>query len=234
MDGRRILLPERSPAGTAEALAAAGATVVQSSFTVPRPLPVAELEAALAKPWDWLVVSSATTLTVLEAEGFNLARRLPDGVLVAAVGPATASALGRAGISVDLVADPGGGAALAAAFPTGSGRILLPGAGDPSAEPAAGLSAKGWNVHPVGVYQTVTCPQPTEILAAWPTFDAFVVTAGSVARAAVAAAGLPGPKVVAIGAAAAAAAQATGLDVAALADRPDAAGILGALIAALA
>ena len=232
--GRRILLPERSPAGTAEALVAAGATVVRSSFTVPEPLPLAELEAALTASWDWLVVTSATTLTVLDGEGFDLAGRLPDRVLVAAVGPATASALGRAGIAVDLVADPGGGAALATAFPTGSGRILLPGAEDQSAQPAAGLSAKGWSVHPVAVYRTVDCPQPREVTAEWHTFDAFVVTAGSVARAAVAAAGLPGPQVVAIGAAAATAAQGAGLDVSGVADHPDAAGLVGALLAVLA
>lgn len=234
LDGRRILLPERSPAGTAEALAAAGAVVVQSSFTAPQPLLLTNLEAALTASWDWLVVTSATTLTVLEGEGFDLAGRLPEGVLVAAVGPATASALDRAGIAVDLVADPGGGAALAAAFPIGSGRVLLPGAEDQSVEPAAGLTAKGWSVHRVAVYRTVAFPQPPEVLAEWPTFDAFVVTAGSVARAAVEAAGIPGPKVVALGASAATAAQAAGLDVAAVADRPDAGGLVGALLAALA
>jgi hydroxymethylbilane synthase len=232
--GRRILLPERSPAGTAEALVAAGATVVPSSFTAPQRLPLTELEAALAGSWHWIVFTSATTLTILADAGFDLAGQLPAGVLVASVGPATASALERAGIAVDLVAEPGGGAALAAAFPTGSGRVLLPGAEDPSEEPAAGLTAKGWRVRPVAVYRTVACPQPPEVLAEWRTFDAFVVTAGSVARAAVTAAGIPGPKVVAIGTAAAAAARATGLDVVAVADRPDAIGLVGALLAALA
>ena len=55
---------------------------------------------------------------------------------------ATAAALASAGITCDLVADPGGGAALAAAFPSGPGRVLLPGAERSSAEPAAGLAAK--------------------------------------------------------------------------------------------
>jgi uroporphyrinogen-III synthase len=60
------------------------------------------------------------------------------------------------------------------------------------------------------------------------------VTAGSVARAAFEAGGLPGPKVVAIGASAADAARAVGFDVIAVADRPDAEGIAGAVRAALA
>ena len=232
--GRTILVPERSPAGTAEALAAAGAGVVVSSFTASRPLPTAELEAALAESWDWVVVSSAATLTTLAGVGFDLVARLPDGVRVAAVGPATASALRGLGVTVDLVADPGGGVALVAAFPAGPGRVLAPGAEQPSAEPAAGLTAKGWRVRSVPVYRTVTCPQPPEVVAQWPAFDAFVVTAGSVARAAVETAGLPGPKVVAIGEAAAAAARAAGLDVVAVADRPDAGGLAGAVLAALA
>ena len=232
--GRTILLPERSPAGTAEALAAAGAAVVQTSFTASHPLPTAELEAALAESWDWVVLTSAATLTTLAGLGFDLAGRLPDGVRVAAVGPATASALRGAGVTVDLVADPGGGAALAAAFPAGPGRVLAPGAELPSPEPAAGLTAKGWSVRTVPVYRTVACPQPPKVVARWPAFDAFVVTAGSVARAAVEAAGLPGPKVVAIGEAAAVAARAAGLDVVAVADRPDAGGLAGAVLAALA
>ena len=149
------------------------------------------------------------------------------------MGPATASALRGAGVTVDLVADPGGGAVLAAAFPAGPGRVLAPGAEQPSIEPAAGLAAKGWSVRTVPVYRTVTCPQPPEVVAQWPTFDAFVVTAGSVSRAAVEAAGLPGPKVVAIGQAAAAAARAAGLEVSAIADRPDAGGLAGAVLAAL-
>ncbi len=232
--GRRILLPERSPAGTAEALAAAGSTVVRSAFTSRQQLPTTELATALAESWDWVVVTSANTVSTLRSAGFDLAGALPAGARVAAVGPATAAALAEAGITADLVADPGGGAALVAAFPPGPGRVLVPGAEQASAEPASGLAGKGWTVRGVGVYRTLPCPQPPEVLAEWPAFDAFVVTAGSVARAAVLAAGLPGPKVVAIGESAAAEARAAGLHVAAVADRPDAVGLVAAALAALA
>jgi len=234
LTGHRILLPERAPAGTADALVSAGAAVVQSSFTTQRPLPTTELEAALTEGCDWLVVTSASTVAALGEQGFDLAARLPTTTKVAAVGPATASALRQAGIAVDLVADPGGGAALAAAFPAGSGRVLLPGAEESSPEPAAGVSAKGWSVRRVPVYRTVVAPQPADVIGEWPRFDVFVVTAGSVARAAVEAGGLPGPRVVALGATSAAAARAAGLDVVGVAERPDAAGIAGAVIVALA
>ncbi|PZQ46414.1 MAG: hypothetical protein DI570_27015, partial [Phenylobacterium zucineum] len=54
--GRTVLVPARSPAGTVEALAAAGAEVVQAEFTRREPLPVTELAAVFAEGWDWLVV----------------------------------------------------------------------------------------------------------------------------------------------------------------------------------
>ncbi|HSK32078.1 MAG TPA: uroporphyrinogen-III synthase, partial [Propionicimonas sp.] len=199
-----------------------------------RPLPTTELDAALTEGCDWLVVTSASTVAALGEQGFDLAAHLPTTTKVAAVGPATASALRQAGIAVDLVADPGGGAALAAAFPAGSGRVLLPGAEESSPEPAAGVAAKGWSVRRVPVYRTVVAPQPADVIGEWPRFDLFVVTAGSVARAAVEAGGLPGPRVVALGDASAAAARAAGLDVVGVAERPDAAGIAGAVIVALA
>lgn len=213
---------------------AAGADVQQSTFTILQPLPTSELAARFAEGADWLVVTSGTTVRVLGEQGFDLASLLAGGIRVAAVGPATASALAAAGLVADLVADPGGGAALASLFPPGPGRVLQPGAEQSSPEPAAGLKAKGWSVRRVPVYRTVAAPQPPEVVTEWPRFDVFVVTAGSVARAAVASGGLPGPKVVAIGEAAASAARAAGLDVVGIADRPDAAGIAGAVLAVLA
>lgn len=231
LTGRRILLPERAPAGTREALAAAGAEVTVAAFTGYEDLGTADLDHALAETWDWLVVTSPHTPAVLA--GLDLPARLA-GTRVAAVGATSAAALEASGFAVDLVAEPGGGAALAAGFPDGPGRVLLPGAETPSAEPATGLAAKGWTVHGVAVYRTVALPLPAEVLAGWPRFDALVVTAGSVARSAFGSAGLPGPAVVAIGDASAAVARSLGLDVAAVAARPDASGLVDAVLAALA
>ena len=234
LSGRTILVPERSPAGTAAALAAAGAEVVQAEFTRPERLPVTEFVAAFAQGWDWLVVTSARTVEALRAAGID--RRGPQASpRVAAVGPATAAALREAGIIPDLVAHPGGGTALVAAFADGPGRVLIPGAEDHSVEPTAGLVAKGWEVRNVAVYRTLALPLPDDVTRRWQagTIDAFVVTAGSVARAAVEAAGLPGPAVVALGASAAAAASGIGLGVAAVAERQDAAAVAAATLAAL-
>jgi hydroxymethylbilane synthase len=233
--GRVVLVPERAPEGTTAALSDAGATVLTAAVTGFEPLDVGQLDTALAEHWDWIVVTSAQTAATLAANGFDLAGRL-RGARVAAVGPATASALRSAGIDPDLVARPGGGAALVAAFAEGPGRVLLPGAAHPSTEPTAGLVAKGWDVRNVAVYRTVALPLPDSIVQAWRggRIDAFVVTAASVARAAAEACGLPGPRVVAIGTPSAAAAAQAGLDVAAVAVRPDAASIADALLAALA
>ena len=217
--GRRILVPERLPVGTADALAAAGAEVVVAAFTKLAPLPVDALVASLTESWDWLVVTSANTVRILAGQGVDLTARLA-GVKVAAVGPGTASALIAAGIRPELVAHPGGGAALAAAFPSGSGRVLLPGAETSSVEPCAGLAAKGWTVRSVAVYRTVPAELPAEVVEEWPRFDAFIVTAGSVARAAMAACGRPAPSVIAIGEPAAAAARAAGLEIVAVASAP--------------
>ena len=233
--GRTVLMPRRAPSGTAEALAQAGADVVQAEFTGRQPLPVTAFAAAFAEHWDWLVVTSARTVDALQAVGLDHCGPHAH-VRIAAVGPATASTLSAAGIAPDLVADPGGGAALVAAFPDGPGRILIPGAEDHSPEPTAGLVAKGWEVRNVAVYRTVGLPLPAEVVERWQSgaVDAFLVTAGSVARAAVASAGLPGPRVVALGSSAAEVSRDLGLDVAAVAERPDADAITEAAVTTLA
>lgn len=230
--GRRLLLPERAPAGLADSLATAGAELVTAAFTRTEPLGTDLVAAALARDWDWVVVTSAATVRLLGEQGFDLADRL-GGVKIAAVGAATAAALRRAGLEPQLVARPGGGAALAEAFGSGPGRVLLPGAEDASAQPRAGLIAKGWTVELVPVYRTVALPLPEEIRTQWPAFDAFIVTAGSVARSAVAAAGLPGPTVVAIGEPSAHASRELGLEVLAVAATPDAGGVIDAVLTTL-
>jgi hydroxymethylbilane synthase len=229
LEGRRVLLPARAPAGLADLLRSGGAEVAEVAFTTQKPLPLDGLRAAIGDGFDWLVVSSATTVDVLVAEGFT-----PSDLAsarIAAVGPATAAALRDLGLEVELVAHPGGGAALVASFPAGRGIVLLPGAAEPSAEPAAGLAAIGWTVRPIPVYATVPTELPPQVIADWRTgsFDAFVVTAGSVARAAVTACGLPGPRVIAIGETSAAASRELGLDVLAVAATPDTAGLADAL-----
>jgi hydroxymethylbilane synthase len=231
LTGRRLLLPQRCPEGLAEALSAAGAEVTQAEFTRQEPLPLATFEAALNQGFDWIVVSSRVTLDSLSAQGFDLSRLRAHKI--AATGPATARALEAVGLPPQLVARPGGGAWLAAAFEPGPGRVLLPGAEEASAEPGTGLAAKGWSVSSVGVYRTVPVDLSEQTRSVWAACDGFIATAGSVARAA-AVAGLPGPGVIAIGAPTAEAARAAGLSVLEVAKTPDATGLVDAVLAALA
>ncbi len=227
--GRRLLVPSRCPSGLVETLETAGASVTTAEFTRQELLPAEELDTAVTAGFDWLVVTSAATVAALESFGID---RLGTDVRVAAIGPATARTLTDAGLPPQLVASPGGGASLVAAFPAGSGVVLLPGAAEPSAEPAAGLAAKGWDVRAVAVYRTVECPLPDDISAVWSQADAIVVTAGSVARAA-ATLGLPGAPVIAIGVTAAEAARAAGLTVIGVAASPDTGGVVDAVLGAL-
>lgn len=231
--GRSFLLPHRCPDGLADTLTAAGATLVRAELTHQEPLDLAEFRRTIAEGLDWLVVNSSATVTALTAGGFSVAEDLPPATSVAAVGPATAQALRSAGAEPDLVAHPGGGEALVAAFATGPGRIVIPGAQRPSSEPSEGLRARGWSVVTVPVYRTVPVSVPADVREAWNGVDAAVATAGSVARA-LADLGLPGAPVIAIGASTAAAARSAGLSVVGVAATPDTGGIVDAILAAFA
>ncbi len=225
--GRRVIVPDRSPEGLPDLLARAGAHVVTAAFTRIEPLAESDLDAAWGEGFDWLVVTSAATAGLLGG------RTVPAGARVAAVGPATASSLVAAGFAVDLVAR-GGGAALAAELGPGPGRALLPGPRRRSEEPAASLVNTGWRVTLVDLYETVPEPVGRDLRDAWQVADALVVTAGSMARSAVAGCGLPGPLAVAIGESSAAVCRELGLRVGAVAGRPDAPAVRDAVVSALA
>ncbi|MHB1009158.1 MAG: uroporphyrinogen-III synthase [Propionibacteriaceae bacterium] len=220
-------MPDRSPEGLPDLLARAGAHVVTAAFTRIEPLAESDLDAAWGEGFDWLVVTSAATAGLLGG------RTVPAGARVAAVGPATASSLVAAGFAVDLVAR-GGGAALAAELGPGPGRALLPGPRRRSEEPAASLVNTGWRVTLVDLYETVPEPVGRDLRDAWQVADALVVTAGSMARSAVAGCGLPGPLAVAIGESSAAVCRELGLRVGAVAGRPDAPAVRDAVVSALA
>ncbi|WP_163544736.1 uroporphyrinogen-III synthase [Occultella kanbiaonis] len=100
--GRTVLVPRGGNWGerVCDLLAERGATGWVVPLVAARPLHTAEVRGALdrlaAGGYDWLVVTSAATVGVLEAAAEVLAK-------VAAVGPATAAALEGAGFAVDLV-----------------------------------------------------------------------------------------------------------------------------------
>lgn len=224
LHGLNVLMPARRDGRLSQAIQDAGATVTTVSLTEITPLMDLSTQAHLAAlatgSFDWVAITSATTLDVI---GDLL--HVPDTTKVAVVGPGTASAARRHGLRVDLQPESGGGGeALAQAWPEGAGRVLIPGAADPSPVLAAALSAAGWQVTEAPVYRVTTCALvPEQIRSAWQSgdFHALVVTAGSTARAAAALLGVTSTPVIAIGEPSAKAARELGFHVAATAVDPD-------------
>ncbi|MDQ0825066.1 uroporphyrinogen-III synthase [Arthrobacter sp. B2I5] len=171
--GARVLVtrsPERSGA-LMEALGEAGASPVL--------LPLIDFEQAAdqhaldvacdalaAGAFDWLVVSSATTVHVLmdkaAERGLGLARLVPSTTRVAAIGPATQRLLESGGLAVALApAGEQSAAGLLEVWP-GGGRILLPQADIAAGTLAEGLTAAGSTVTAVTAYRTVDYPAAAE------------------------------------------------------------------------
>jgi len=221
------------------ALAARGARVrispaIETAALEPRP--------ALPKV-DWTLVASARTaplLGLIAADGGAGAGAPREDALrtlgrVGAVGAATAEALGREGIPVDLIAPESSGGGLAGAFlalqePPGT-RVLLPGARDTRPELGDRIAAAGFDVRRVVLYETR--PLAPEVSGA----DVVVLASPSAVRAA--AGGLrglpPGARFVAIGGTTRTALEEWGLGARTLvAERPTTEAIVAAVARALA
>lgn len=173
LSGTRVLVtrsPERS-AALVQALARAGATPVL--------LPLIDFERApdqhaldvacdalAAGAFDWLVVSSATTVHVLMEKaaerGLELGRLVPQATRVGAIGPATRRILESQGLAVELT--PAGEQSAAGFLEawTGRGRILLPQADIAADTLADGLRKGGGDVTAVTAYRTVDFPAAAE------------------------------------------------------------------------
>ncbi|WP_159617982.1 uroporphyrinogen-III synthase [Arthrobacter zhaoguopingii] len=127
----------------------------------PAPLERA-LERLAAGGYDWLVVTSATTVTALEGcalrTGSTLAGAVPAGTRTAAVGEATAAALSRAGVPVALTARNSSAQGLLAELPPGPGALLLPQASLADDALDVGLSGRAWRVDRIEAYRTVDYP----------------------------------------------------------------------------
>jgi uroporphyrinogen-III synthase len=270
--GLRVVLlrtPARS-AGLAAELSGRGAVPLYLPLIdfelPPDPAPLDRaLQSLAGGDCAWLVITSATTVTALEVRarhaGSTLAALLPDGVLVAAVGEATADALAAAGVPVALVPAESSGRGLVEALPAGPGRILLPQASLADTTLADGLSANGWTVERVEAYRTVDypadparrLPEPAEPagsraepslldaaaflgLAASAGVDAVVLSSPSTVRrlSAMLEGALPeGVAAVAIGRSTAAEAAGTGLNLAATAAQPTPRAVADAVLSAV-
>lgn len=125
-------------------------------------------DALAAGAFDWLVVSSATTVHVLSDKaaerGVTLGNWLPATTRVAAIGQASRGLLESAGVPVALTpgADAQSAAGLLDVWPAGAGRVLLPQADIAAPRLAEGLTASGAAVTVVTAYRTVDYPAEAE------------------------------------------------------------------------
>lgn len=186
LDGLRVLVPRGGEFGERlrSALERHGATpVIAPVIAFEPPDDEGPLRAGVARlasgAYDWLLVTSATTVDVLA----SLGAEVPTGTKVAAVGPATAAALRERGMAVDFVPAVFSAEGMLAEWP-GSGRVFLPQSEIAAPALATGLAMIGHEVDAVTAYRTVGMPLPADVAEdlAGGRFDAVLVTSGSVAR----------------------------------------------------
>lgn len=186
----RVLVPRGGKwgDGVAATVRAHGAIAVIAPMvnfaSVERPEALAtQLRRLEAGEFDWLVVSSATTVDVFVSHGI----RLPESTRVAAVGETTAQALTFAGYHVDFVPQSDNSArGLVAEWPDGGARgralVLQSEVSDPTL--VAGLARLSFDATFVSAYRTVGVPVAADVVAdvASGRIRAVLVTSGSVAR----------------------------------------------------
>jgi uroporphyrinogen-III synthase len=191
--GWRVLVPRGGPWGDSVAadLRAKGASPIVAAMINFAPTADAPaLEAALARlaagEFDWMTVTSATTVDVLSAQRAVV----PASTRVAAVGETTAAALVAAGYKVDLVPSEDNSArglleewetATAGIVPL---RVLT--LRSEIAKPllTEGLKRVGHDVESVVAYRTIGVPVPESVVSdvADGLVQAILVTSGSVAE----------------------------------------------------
>ena len=193
LGGWRVLVPRGGPwgHGVASDLRAAGATPVVAPMINFAPAADDEaLNVALASladgAFDWLTVTSATTVDVLSAHQATV----PASTHIAAVGETTAAALTAAGYQVDLVPPEDNSAKgllreLAQFEQYGAELRILTLRSD-IAKPVLteGLIARGHTVESVVAYRTIGVPVDETIIRDIQAgeFKAVFVTSGSVAE----------------------------------------------------
>lgn len=191
LKGWRVLVPRGGPWGdsVAATLRGQGATPVIAPLINFAPTEdTAALEQALADladgRFDWLTVTSATTVDVLASYG----ARIPDTTSVAAVGETTAAALTAVGYRVDLVPEQDNSAAGMAeqliALDSDKRRILALRSEIAKPVLTRRLNEAGYDVRSVVAYRTVGVPASAkvreDVLSG--RINAILVTSGSVAE----------------------------------------------------
>lgn len=147
----------------------------------------AELTGALrdlqAGSFDWIVITSATTVDVLMSQSVSI----PETTKIAAVGETTGAALALAGYPVDYVPEFDNSArGLVKEWPQSdiSGRVLIPQSDIAEPTLVSGLQDLGLNVKFVSAYRTVGVDVSEQVRddVASGRIGAILVTSGSVAR----------------------------------------------------
>jgi uroporphyrinogen-III synthase len=190
--------------------------------------------------FDWLAFTSRHAVRGVSDRlpEIGLAAALPPDLRIAASGPASSSAVERAGWRVDCLAEAGGAQPLAGALigigVTGS-RILVPGSDLMRPELRNRLHEAGASVETVTVYRTIQAEPDHEALAALRNgrIDLIVLASPSAVRNLmnlVDREAVSGARLVCIGETTAHAVEERGLQVAATAHRPSPEGLLGAIL----
>lgn len=240
LSGWRVLVPRGGNwgDGVAATLRSFGATPVIAPLinfaSAEDPTPLANaLHELQDGQFDWLVVTSATTVDVLTSQGV----RVPDSTRIAAVGETTGAALQLAGYRVDFVPHADNSArGLVKEWPASDirGRVLIPQSDIAEPTLVAGLSKLGFAVEYVTAYRTVGVPISSEVRADLESgrIRGVLVTSGSVARQLAAELPrLPGETVIAcIGPRTAFDARAAGLPVHVIAEERSADSLIEALV----
>jgi uroporphyrinogen III methyltransferase/synthase len=194
--GRRIVVTRaREQAGElARVLEALGAEVL--AVPTIRVVPLADLtalRAALTGPaaYDWIVFTSQNTVAVVcdRLPEWGLTARDLARMAVAAIGPATAQALERYGVTPDVVPPQYVAEAVVAAVvargPVHGKRVLVPRAREGRDALPEGLRARGAIVDVIPVYETVRAAGDGGALAAQllgGTIDVVTLTSSSTVR----------------------------------------------------
>lgn len=193
LGGIRVLVPRGGPWGdsVAAALRTKGATPVIAPMTNFIPAPDTEdLTSALAElaagAFDWVTLTSATTVDVLTAYRATI----PPTTRIAAVGETTASALAAIGYTADLTpGEQNTARGLLEAWESATGGVVPLRVLTLRSQVAVpiltdGLIRIGHDVRSVVAYRTVGVPVEDEIVEQLRNgkFNAVLVTSGSVAE----------------------------------------------------
>ncbi|MEP6478446.1 MAG: uroporphyrinogen-III synthase [Rhodoglobus sp.] len=133
--------------------------------------------------FDWIVITSATTVDVLVSQGISI----PKKTKIAAVGETTGAALALAGHKVDFVPETDNSArGLVKEWPRADvrGRVLVPQSDIAEPTLVSGLGKLGLEVQFISAYRTVGVPvaDPVRADVASGRIGVVLVTSGSVAR----------------------------------------------------